>query len=70
MAEIWSTLEDIWSTLETFIETNFDRPLFQLGQGIFLGATVVGAIRAVVRGYRAEKAIREIEDETEAEDDD
>ena len=63
-------MAEIWSTLETFIETNFDRPMFQLTQGIILGAAVVGAIWAIVRGYMAEKAIREIEDETEAEDDD
>ena len=61
-------MAEIWSTLEAFIETNFDRPLFQLGQGIFLGATVVGAIWAIVRGYMAEKAIREIEDDEEDED--
>ena len=58
-------MAEIWSTLETFIETNFDRPMFQMGQGVILGLMIAIGIALIIKGF-----MREERQEKEEENDD
>lgn len=61
-------LMDIWDSMVTWYMAHGEEPLFNLVQGIILGATVVGAIRILVAAYRVDKAIKEIEGDEVDED--
>ena len=56
-------LYDIWDAIVSWALEHFDEPMFQLAQGILIGAAAVGAIWLMASAYRSSKEIERLENE-------
>ena len=61
-------LYEIWDAMVTWMTEHGEEPLFNLAQGIILGAVLVADIWIMVSICKSSKQIKRLEAELEAED--
>ena len=47
-------MSEIWSMMVDWMDANWGKPMFQLVQGLILGAAIVAGVALVVKGLKRE----------------